>query len=257
MAKANKDASKKVEESYKEGLTGNFAKAYGSEALREYADSDGDVQLTVSDDIAEEFASLVKDWRKCQLCSLAATRKHVVFARGTLPADVLFIGEAPGPKEDEVGFPFVGPSGRLLTTIIDKLRESRNGWSYAITNPIGCVPWAKAQEEGQDPHTFRQPEPIEIEKCFPRFLKILELADPKGIVLLGKVAEKFWTDYGEQITKLLSERLEKSVSYKMYPARHPSYLLRSGGAREGNAHYRDTISGLKQFLFQTLNVGER
>lgn len=220
-----------------------------------YADKDGNVRLWVDETITQEYAELVKEWKQCEKCPLHATRNEVTFVRGILPATVLFIGEAPGPKEDELGFPFVGPSGRLLTSIINELRKSRTGWSYAITTPIGCVPWERTEND-QDPYAARNPEENEIEKCNPRFTKLLALADPQGIILLGKVAEKFWADYGPKTLALLADHYDRKTKPRIMVTRSPSYLLRQGGAREGNAEYRNVLSGLKQFLFQTLNVGK-
>ena len=56
--------------------------------------------------------------------------------RGTAPADILFIGEAPGQNEDEQGRPFVGPAGTILDRAI---RSSIAGRSYYITNVVACV----------------------------------------------------------------------------------------------------------------------
>lgn len=49
------------------------------------------------------------------LCCKAA--RHVCLVRGTVPCDLLFVGEAPGASEDVIGRPFVGPAGQLLDEI--------------------------------------------------------------------------------------------------------------------------------------------
>jgi hypothetical protein len=40
-----------------------------------------------------------KQWRDCRKCPLCEGRKRVVLARGTIPAPILFIGEAPGARQ--------------------------------------------------------------------------------------------------------------------------------------------------------------
>ena len=55
----------------------------------------------------------------CIACKLATTRNRVVFGEGNPDARVMFIGEGPGRREDELGRPFVGRSGELLTRIIE------------------------------------------------------------------------------------------------------------------------------------------
>jgi uracil-DNA glycosylase family 4 len=38
----------------------------------------------------------ISAWRNCQRCTLRETRQRVVIARGTVPCDIVFLGEAPG-----------------------------------------------------------------------------------------------------------------------------------------------------------------
>jgi uracil-DNA glycosylase len=67
----------------------------------------------------QTWAEFLQGWgRGCgsNLCPLA---RKVVLARGTLPCDVLFIGEGPGVSEDVTGRPFVGPAGSLLDHIVN------------------------------------------------------------------------------------------------------------------------------------------
>src|SRR5919202_6653158 len=61
-------------------------------------------------------------WRQAQGCTrcpqLAAARRTVVFGNGNADADLMFVGEAPGAREDEQGLPFVGQAGRLLDRLL-------------------------------------------------------------------------------------------------------------------------------------------
>ena len=69
-------------------------------------------------DAAQRREELKADWEQasaCQKCpQLASTRQTVVFGAGNADADLMFVGEAPGAREDERGLPFVGQAGRLL-----------------------------------------------------------------------------------------------------------------------------------------------
>ena len=52
----------------------------------------------------EELKAVFAQARGCTRCpQLAATRTQVVFGPGNADADLMFIGEAPGAKEDERG----------------------------------------------------------------------------------------------------------------------------------------------------------
>ena len=117
-----------------------------------------------------------KRWTDCQQCPLHKGRQQVVHVRGQIPADFLFVGEAPGPTEDFLGFPFIGPSGHVLNRII----EDANIKSYAIANVVGCFP-----KSGK---SFRKPKKVEIDACNPRLQSLLKLVNPSVIIGVGKVA---------------------------------------------------------------------
>ena len=51
---------------------------------------------------------------KCEACGLCKTKTNTVFGSGNEKAELMFIGEAPGEKEDLSGIPFVGAAGKLL-----------------------------------------------------------------------------------------------------------------------------------------------
>ena len=48
--------------------------------------------------------------------------KRLVIGRGSIFADLLIIGEAPGAQEDLEGKPYVGKSGKLLNELLIKAR---------------------------------------------------------------------------------------------------------------------------------------
>ena len=78
---------------------------------------------------AAAFAELRERAMACMKCPhLASSRKNVVFGVGSLEAELMFIGEAPGADEDEQGEPFVGKAGQLLTKIIQAMGlDARDG----------------------------------------------------------------------------------------------------------------------------------
>src|SRR4051794_31715726 len=61
-------------------------------------------------------------------CEQAA---HLVPGEGSHTAEVVLLGEAPGAKEDELGLPFVGRSGRLL----DELLAGRGSTARTCSSP--------------------------------------------------------------------------------------------------------------------------
>ena len=130
----------------------------------------------------QERRSALKDVyteaRVCERCpQLVAGRTQVVFGAGNANADLLFVGEAPGAKEDEQGVPFVGAAGKLLSELLGEIGIARE--DVFIANVLKCRP----------PQN-RNPEPEEIERCSPWLWRQLELIEPIVVVTLGNFATK-------------------------------------------------------------------
>lgn len=147
----------------------------------------GRVELNSLDARLTPWRRFEEDWKNCDRCLLAANRSNVVLAKGKVPCDVLFCGEAPGRSEDALGAPFVGPAGKLLDGIIG--RSVPEGTRVAFANVLGCIP---LNEDGDVKIADLPKESVEA--CRPRLERfILEVAWPRLIVCLGKVAAE-WFD---------------------------------------------------------------
>lgn len=157
----------------------------------------------------------VDRWANCEGCHLWEGRRKVITWRGTVPCDVLFIGEAPGVSEDVIGFPFVGPAGGIMDKIVKEAldgihlcgvcRKGRSLRPYpsrgvmdgcspshreeppaavrtAFTNMVCCIPWDETGRKTTEP-------PAEsVDACVPRLEEFVEIADPHLIVCVGDVA---------------------------------------------------------------------
>lgn len=132
----------------------------------------------------------VAKWKGCQLCSYCETRRNVVLVRGKLPCDVLFIGEAPGPSEDALGKPFIGPAGKLLDEMIADSFHSEV--RLAFTNLVACIP-----KNGESGKKFDEPSKEAIAACSDRLSEIIEIAQPSAIVCVGKLSTKYLMDNPE------------------------------------------------------------
>jgi len=114
--------------------------------------------------------------RVCVRCPLHQSRTHAVPGEGPVPAGVFFVGEAPGAKEDQLGRPFVGPSGMLLNRLLETAGLNRQ--EVYITSCVKCRP----------PNN-RTPHADELNICQATWLnRQIDLVDPQVIVLLGRVA---------------------------------------------------------------------
>lgn len=181
------------------------------------------MHLTVLPDSADYWNRHLKGWRMCTRCDMSMCSHNHVFARGTLPCNILFVGEGPGKTEDATGFPFVGRAGKLLDEWI--VMGIPAPLTYAITNVVSCRP---ADRPG-GPN--REPTPDEILNCRPRLMECIDIAMPDMIVMLGRVA----ADSCPPISHL--PRLD---------LKHPAYILRQGGiASKG---FDTELDKLKEFI---------
>lgn len=164
------------------------------------------------------FEQHVASWKDCRNCPLWETRKRVVFARGSVPAHVLFVGEAPGESENVLGKPFVGPAGKLLDHIIG--RSLPEGVKFAMTNLVACIP--RDRESGGK---AAEPEVESLESCAPRLQEFVKICSPQLIVCVGKLARD-WLD----------PRYKGGVNVGGQPQvhiEHPAYILRQNMAHRG------------------------
>ena len=86
----------------------------------------------------EELKAVWEQASGCQKCpQLASTRQTVVFGAGNADADLMFVGEAPGAREDERGLPFVGQAGRLLDQLLGEIGLQRG--DVFVANVLKCL----------------------------------------------------------------------------------------------------------------------
>lgn len=153
----------------------------------------------------------------CKLCPLHKTATRGVPGEGNPDAEILFIGEGPGQKEDELGRPFVGPAGKLLEELLNRIGLTRN--DVYIANLV------KHRPPGN-----RDPLPDELEACWPYLKRQIETMRPKVIVLLGKHALARFLP-GKAISQVRGRayRVGKQVYFALY---HPAAALYQGSLRQ-------------------------
>lgn len=167
--------------------------------------------------MAGKFQAHKQKWNNCQLCDLCKTRKHVVLLRGDIPADVLFIGEAPGMSEDVHAKPFYGPAGDLLDSIVadaiiktSEFKRLTKKPRIAFTNLVACIP---RNSDPEDPSKVEEPPDYSIEACEERLQEIVGICKPTLIVMVGKLSAKW-------VPKLLDAKQFVEIV-------HPAFILRA------------------------------
>ena len=171
--------------------------------------------------IQEQLQDIKEKVNICKACSLCKDRNKIVFSDGCEYAPIMFIGEAPEKKEDEMGIPFIGRAGQLLRKYLFECGFSAN--DFYIANTVKCRP----------PEN-RKPTKEEKNACFDFLNSQIELINPKYIVLVGSTAlESFILDRKLSVTKARGQIFEIG-NRKFIPIFHPSYLLRYFNEYEGS-----------------------
>lgn len=160
----------------------------------------------------EQLEKLDQLMSACSKCALRENCSRVVFGEGDPKAEIMFIGEAPGKKEDETGIPFVGSSGKILDKILESIDIKRE--EIYLTNICKCRP-----PKNQDPL------PEEVAACWPYLEKQITIIDPKIIVTLGKYALNAFlpeAKISEMHGKIQEIELPKIGRRKIFPSYHPA-----------------------------------
>lgn len=203
---------------------------------------------------AEQLNNLNAKMSACSRCALRAGCTRVVPGEGSVESEIMFIGEGPGKKEDELGRPFVGAAGKFLDEMLgiiglsreqvyphtkktgneaNEANEQKNissqknklfGVGVYIANVVKCRPPGN-----------RDPLPEEVEECWPWLMEQIKIIDPKLIVTLGRHSmerflpgQKISEVHGKAMRREIPE-IGKRVFYTLY---HPAAALYNGSMRE-------------------------
>lgn len=167
---------------------------------------------------AEKLAAVRSACESCQRCSLGTTRTNLVFGTGSPDACLMFVGEAPGEREDATGIPFVGAAGQLLDRYLFAVGIPRD--DVYIANILKCRP----------PRN-RDPEESEQEACIGYLREQFRLIQPKVLVCLGRIAAMKLIKPDFRITREHGKWFYKGGVW-MTAVYHPSALLRDNTKRE-------------------------
>lgn len=172
------------------------------------------VQVQDFDRTYLSYDEMAQDAMSCTRCALCQTRTHVVLCDGVPSARIMIVGEAPGATEDEMGLPFVGRSGQLLTGLFEEIGVDRD--DLYICNVLKCRP-----PDNRDPSKY------EIERCGAFLEAQIKYVDPRVIVPVGNFAARYVLNTKEGITKLRGKAFVRGDS-AVIPTVHPAFVLRNG-----------------------------
>jgi uracil-DNA glycosylase len=192
--------------------------------------------LELSDNSSSEVIAAQKQARLDELKSavladaitpeLAEQATQLVMGEGNPNADIVFIGEAPGKKEDEQGRPFVGASGKFLNEMLLAAGLERS--DVYITNIVKYRP----------PNN-RDPKPAEKQAFRSVLAQQLAIINPAVIVTLGRHSMEFFLPgavigdvHGKPVTATVQDSGGAERQWQLVPLYHPAAALYNGSLRQ-------------------------
>ena len=182
----------------------------------------------------EQYRLLTNKILSCTKCRLSAARIHAVPGEGPVPCRIMFIGEAPGEKEDRSGRPFAGRAGIVLQDLLDTIGLSRN--EVFITSILKCRPPGN-----------RDPKGDEITSCRPYLHRQIILVQPSVIVPMGRfsaavILEQFGISPG-RISEIHGREIRAETphcSVILFPVYHPAVITHNPSLK------RDLVQDFQQ-----------
>ena len=174
----------------------------------------------------------------CKACPLWKTGTQTVFGEGSPNADVMFVGEQPGEKEDKAGRPFVGPAGKLLDKAMEEAGIDRS-LAY-VTNVVKHFKW---QARGKR-RIHQKPSWSEIAACFPWLEAELAVVKPRVLVCLGATAAQALLGRQFRVSRQRGIPVESELAPVVLATVHPSSILR-GDPEDREANFAAFVGDLK------------
>ncbi|HEV3461820.1 MAG TPA: UdgX family uracil-DNA binding protein [Candidatus Dormibacteraeota bacterium] len=175
----------------------------------------------------------------CRACDLYKTGTQTVFGDGPEHAQVMFVGEQPGDREDIEGKPFVGPAGRVLDEALKEAGIDR-GTVY-VTNAVKHFKW-KPQGKRR---LHQKPNAAEINACRPWLDAEIAVVKPHLLVLLGATAAQALLGRDFRVSLQRGQLIERPGLPPVMATVHPSSILRAPDDETRELEMRAFVQDLK------------
>jgi DNA polymerase len=194
-------------------------------------------------DLIEPDASL-EDLRHavqlCRGCDIWQRATQAVFGEGAPDAEVMFVGEQPGSREDREGHPFVGPAGKLLDEALAQAGIERT--RIYITN---VVKHFNSIQRGKL-RIHKKPNAEEIAACRPWLEAEIARVNPKVIVCLGATAAQALISRDFRVSRRHGELMKSPLAELITATVHPSSILRSPDDESRHAAMKQFVEDLRK-----------
>jgi uracil-DNA glycosylase len=181
----------------------------------------------------------------CKACDLWETATQTVFGEGSADADVVFVGEQPGDREDLEGRPFVGPAGQLFDQALEEAGIARS--QVYVTNVVKHFKW-KPQGKRR---IHQKPNWREIAACRPWLDAEVAVLKPRVLVCLGATAAQALLGRDFRVSRQRGELVDSPLAPNTIATVHPSSILR---AEDRDVQFREFVRDLEK-VAELINAG--
>jgi uracil-DNA glycosylase len=197
------------------------------------------VSVSANSEASGKLDALSRRAASCQACPLWKDATQTVFGEGPPNADVMFVGEQPGDREDREGRPFVGPAGLLLDKALVEAGLDRK--RIYVTN---AVKHFKFEQRGKR-RLHKRPNTSEIKICRRWLFDEIEAVSPRLIVALGATAAHGLTGRATAVQSNRGSVLTVDKGLRVFMTIHPSALLRLQDEEEKRSGYQSFVNDLR------------
>ena len=175
----------------------------------------------------------------CRRCDLYQFATQTVFGEGLPTADLVFVGEQPGDKEDIAGKPFVGPAGAMFDRALGEAGIDRRR-AY-VTN---AVKHFKFEPRGKK-RIHKKPGIGEINACHWWIEQELAVLRPRLTIALGATAIRSLTGASASVLATRGTVLTSPMCGPVFVTVHPSFLLRLPDEASQKLEYERFVADLR------------
>jgi DNA polymerase len=132
----------------------------------------------------------------------------------------MIIGEVPGNEEDLQGRPFMGPAGRLLREVLEKVGlDARNVYLTNVVKHFKFEPRGKHR-------LHKKPNAMEMSACRPWLDAELQALRPQVIICLGATASQALLGRAFRVSQQRGKNVSSPLAPFVLATVHPSSILR-------------------------------
>lgn len=133
---------------------------------------------------------------------------------------VLLVGQAPGPKEPDIGKPFAWTAGRMLFKWTSEIGLDEEAFRARVYMAAVCRCFPGKRAMGGD----RVPDPDEVANCSSWLDAEIAINRPKLVIPVGKLAiQQFLSaDKLDAVVGKLHRGKRNGVAFDLAPLPHPS-----------------------------------